>query len=151
MLCKFSACGTRLNSTLAKSSGSSQQLIPTSTSVISLPCTLTNFQPMNFLKWWLPSVAVPFLLLSCQSTPEVGPILQPAPGKAVHLLDSVQASAQIQTDEKEASSSRSAPLICCCKCTCRLIQWWPTLPSAKITGASWRGRQCPLRQKNEHY
>jgi hypothetical protein len=56
---------------------------------------------MRFLKWWWPARAIALLLFGCQEVPEVEPTLQPIPGKTVQLLDSLQAAAQIQTDEKE--------------------------------------------------
>ena len=56
---------------------------------------------MQFLKWWWPAGAIAFLLIGCKSEHEVEPTLQPVPGKVAHLLDSTQAAAQIQTDEKE--------------------------------------------------
>jgi hypothetical protein len=50
-------------------------------------------------RWTIFALGV--LLQGCQMTPEVESTLEPAPGKVVQLLDSIQAAQQLQTDKKE--------------------------------------------------
>jgi len=59
--------------------------------------------------WWV-VFALGVLLPGCQMTPEVESTLEPAPGKVVHLLDSIQAAQQLQTDKKEGFFEKISPL-----------------------------------------
>ena len=66
-----------------------------------------SYQSIN--SWWV-LFAFGVLLPGCQTTTEVENTIEPSPGKVVHLLDSIQAAQQLQTDKKEGFFEKISPL-----------------------------------------